>query len=351
MIFKSKYVALVIGVFVSTLTIGSLLFIDESEALVFFIVFLGSFVSSYSITYLILEFIIFKELRKFYSHVSEIGGTNATALQADDLNLSKMSTELFRYTSKKDEEIQKLKKVEAFRREFLADISHELKTPIFTAQGFLLTLLEGAMDDEKVRMRFLKKAAKSLDSLDNLVKDLVAISQLETGEFKLKKELFNIVDLVNEEVEQFDHKAKEQKIELSLEASDPFIIVQADYYRLAQVFQNLISNAIKYSGGNCKVIVFIQHDDGVVHINVKDTGTGIPSEHIDKLFQRFYRVDKSRSRQKGGSGLGLSIVRSIIEAHGSEINVKSTLDKGTEFMFSLSVKEAYDDSYVDDDTQ
>ena len=333
----------------SALTAGSLLFIDETDALVYFIAFLGSFVSSYVVVYLILEFIIFKELKKFYGHVAQAGGYNATDVQTDDLNLSKMSSELFNYTNTKEAEIRKLKEVEAFRREFLADISHELKTPIFTAQGFVHTLLEGAMDDEKVRVRFLTKAAKSLDSLDNLVKDLVEISQLETGEFKLKKEHFNLVDLINDEIEQFDVKAKEQKVILSLQNSQPYIIVQADYYRMAQVFQNLISNAIKYAGGNCEVIITIHDLDGEVFISVTDTGIGIEKEHLDKLFQRFYRVDKSRSRQKGGSGLGLSIVLSILQAHGSEITVSSETNKGTSFKFSLRVKEAYDNKYADEE--
>ena len=215
-----------------------------------------------------------------------------------------------------------------------------MKTPIFAAQGFVHLLIDGAKNDPKVRDRFLKKAAKSLDSLDVLVKDLIAISQLETGEFRLELDDFDIIQLIKDEIDQFEHKAKKKKIKLTFTSNvEQPIYVHADYYRIAQVFQNLISNGINYAGEKSTISISAIHGGDFVFFEVKDDGIGISEEHLSSIFNRFYRVDKSRSREKGGSGLGLSIVKHIVEAHDSSISAKSSLGQGVTFQFQLKIIE------------
>ena len=335
MIFKSRSVALIISLFVGILTNVSLSFVPGLDALPYLFAFCGAFVSTYIICYLIFEFIIFKELRRFYNHIGQSDNTGPDAL--DSMNLIKMSSQLFRFAEKKEAEIIKLKKVEAFRREFLADISHELKTPLFAAQGMVETLIDGAIDDKKVRNKFLKKASKSLDQLDNIVKDLITISHLETGELKLEFDDYDLVEIVQEYIDQFEQKAqkKETNLQFEVKSTSSRLLTKVDRYRIGQVFQNLIGNGINYAGLGATVTVRLIDESDYINVVVSDNGIGIEKEHLDKIFQRFYRVDKSRSREKGGTGLGLSIVKYIVEAHDSKVKVESELNKGTTFFFKL----------------
>ena len=230
--------------------------------------------------------------------------------------------------------------METFRKEFIADISHELKTPIFAAQGFVHTLLDGAVKDKSVRNRFLKKAAKSLDGLDMLVQDLLTLSQIETGEIKMHFEDFDIRRLTEEVFEQFENKADKKMIDMRFEPNIPEeVIVYGDWQRINQVMTNLISNAVKYSGEKSKIRVNFIPIDGEVEVVVRDTGEGIPEEDVKRIFERFYRVDKSRSREKGGTGLGLAIVKHIMEGHNTKVEVKSSPGKGSEFKFRLKAGE------------
>jgi two-component system phosphate regulon sensor histidine kinase PhoR len=235
----------------------------------------------------------------------------------------------------KQKEIDELRKLEAFRKEFIADISHELKTPIFAAQGFVHTLLDGAVNDKSVRIKFLKKAAKSLDGLDALVQDLLTLSHIETGQIKMHFESFDIYDLTTEIFEQFEDKAIDREIKLKLVEPESKAMVFADRQRISQVMTNLISNAIKHSfeGGEVKVHFDINKKNIEVHI--KDHGEGIASDHLSRIFERFYRVDKSGARSEGGSGLGLAIVKHIIEGHKEKIYVESQFGIGSEFSFTL----------------
>jgi two-component system phosphate regulon sensor histidine kinase PhoR len=240
------------------------------------------------------------------------------------------------FTNSKEQEIEDLKKLEAFRREFVANVSHELKTPLFAAQGFIHTLIDGAAKDEKVRTNFLNKAARSLDGLEMLVQDLLMLSHIETGEIKMKMEEQDLVSLAKDVAEEFEDLAGKKKIRLKVDEPKKKAIVMADAKWIRQVITNLVSNAIQYTPEEGKVTIRFDISRKNVELAVVDNGTGIPPEHIDRIFERFYRVDKSRSREQGGTGLGLAIVKHILEGHHSKAEVKSEVGKGSEFSFKLS---------------
>ncbi len=237
-------------------------------------------------------------------------------------------------------EIQKLRELEAYRREFLGEVSHELKTPIFAVQGFIHTLMDGAIYDETVRIKFLKKAMKNADRLSDLVEDLLIITQAESGEMEIRMRKFAIYDLVAEVMENLDYKFTRKNRSISSQIVSGIAkedLVYADRERIQQVLTNLVENAIKYGHPDGQVQVMLNRHDRKVRVTVKDDGPGIASEHLDKIFRRFYRVDKSRSREKGGTGLGLSICKHLLEAHGESIWVESEVGKGTQFIFTLTL--------------
>lgn len=248
---------------------------------------------------------------------------------------SKINQELFNFVSKKEDEIDELKKLEVYRREFLADISHELKTPIFAAQGFIHTLLDGAINDKANREKFLIKAAKNLDGLEALVQDIILLSQMETGELKMVIEAFDISNLIKDIFEQVEDRAEKKDTKLILNAYEKHIIVFGDPFRIKQVILNLVDNSIKYGNEHGEVQVELERDKDNVLISIKDDGPGIAPEHLSRIFDRFYRVEKSRSKERGGSGLGLSIVQKVIESHQSKVSVISKIGKGTTFSFKL----------------
>ena len=255
----------------------------------------------------------------------------------------RLTLEIFIRTYIKNEEqrrseINILKDQENYRREFLGNISHELKTPLFTIQGYILTLVEGgAMKDKKVREKYLKRAAKGVDRIISIVKDLDLITQFESGIKTVDRSDFNIYDLVDNVFDLLEFESEKNNILLELENNNNSVInVNADQERILQVLTNLIVNSIKYGSNNgyTKVIVEDYNTEKVI-IRVIDNGEGIEQEHLPRLFERFYRIDKNRSRKKGGSGLGLSIVKHIIEAHQEQIFVESKIGVGTEFSFTL----------------
>jgi len=235
------------------------------------------------------------------------------------------------------EEINILKDQENYRREFLGNVSHELKTPLFTIQGYILTLIEGALKDKKVRGKYLRRSAKGVDRLISIVKDLDLITQFESGVKTVDKTDFNIYELIENvyDLMEFESEKNNTKLLVYNENNTP-VIVNADKERILQVLTNLVVNSIKYGkeGGYTKVKVE-EYDKDRIIVRVKDNGEGIEEEHLPRLFERFYRIDKNRSRKKGGSGLGLSIVKHIIEAHQEQIFVKSKIGQGTEFSFTL----------------
>ena len=235
------------------------------------------------------------------------------------------------------EEINILKDQENYRREFLGNVSHELKTPLFTIQGYILTLIEGALKDKKVRGKYLRRSAKGVDRLISIVKDLDLITQFESGIKTVDKTDFNIYELIENvyDLMEFESEKNNTKLLVNYQNNTP-VIVNADKERILQVLTNLVVNSIKYGkeGGYTEVKVEEYDKDSII-VRVKDNGEGIEDEHLPRLFERFYRIDKNRSRKKGGSGLGLSIVKHIIEAHQEQIFVESKIGQGTEFSFTL----------------
>lgn len=237
-----------------------------------------------------------------------------------------------------EKEILRLNKIENYRKEFIGDISHELKTPIFAIQGFLETLLNGALDDPEVNELFLQKAMKNVYRLTYLTKDLMEISKLETGELKSNFQEIYLRDLVLDVVENLQYKSQKEHVSIRVDDFDKNLQVTADRNQIKQVLINLIENAIKYNVQNGSVEIGVKpsaEDSSRVLLYVKDTGIGIDPKDIPRVTERFFRVDKSRSREKGGTGLGLSIVKHIIEAHGETLAIESSKE-GTEFSFTLS---------------
>ena len=251
-------------------------------------------------------------------------------------NLLGLQSEIQKMFEKEKNDIEYLKKLEKMRREFLANVSHELRTPIFTIQGYIETLLHGAINDKKVNKSFLEKANTHTISLSNLLNDLIDISMIESGEMRLSFRYFDIVDYIKKLIEEIRPTIADKDISLDLVTKLDRLNVYGDKDKLRQVFVNLIQNAIKYTEKG-KVEIIIERGDRDCNISVKDTGIGIPEDALGRIFERFYRVDKARSRAVGGTGLGLAIVKHIIEAHDSKIEVKSKLNEGSEFSFRLKI--------------
>ncbi|OIN57896.1 sensor histidine kinase [Arsenicibacter rosenii] len=340
MLLSPRITALLLAVLISALTTVFLAFVEGVTNSMLFVAGVSSFGVSFFLILYAIEILVYREVDKMYKtiHKLKLKDFNITrkSISKNNNPFKKLNDEIFVYVAKKQKEIEELRRIEQFRREFLADVSHELKTPIFAAQGFIHTLLDGAIDDEKVRGKFLAKAAKSLDGLDALVKDLVALSQLETGEVKMHFERVDLHEVVGEIFDQLEKIAHNKGVSLKVRTDKPNgTWVKADPQRIVQVMTNLIENAIKYGNEHGKVLVSLEEDKKNILVSVKDDGPGIPPEHLSRIFERFYRVDKSRSKERGGTGLGLAIVKHILNAHKSKITVMSKMEKGTTFSFKL----------------
>jgi two-component system, OmpR family, phosphate regulon sensor histidine kinase PhoR len=349
MVSSSRSLALLVALCSSLATALILLFFDDitigSVAIIAGIIVLCVFAA----VYLVLQLFIFKEITTLEQTVSRLQNGDFSLDDRPDppplTPLKNVHEEIFSFAEKKQQEIENLRKLEAFRRDFIADVSHELKTPIFAAQGFIHTLLDGAVKDRSVRMKFLKKAAKSLDGLDALVQDLLTLSQIETGQIKMQREAVEMRGLIEEVAEQFEAKLLKKHLDLRVEGVNTPITVYADRQRLCQVMTNLISNAIRHSFEGGEVIVDLREQKKFVEISVRDFGEGIAPEHHNRIFERFYRVDKSRTKDKGrgGTGLGLAIVKHILEGHNTKAEVDSTPGHGSVFSFKLPRFEGSDD--------
>ncbi len=299
------------------------------------------FIGSYLIVHLILYIVVFKELNNISSLLDKVKKKDYAHINDKDYRysssqLDEIKQEIANFARQKNTEIYELQKLEIFRREFLADVSHELKTPIFSAQGFVHTLIDGAINDEKVRDRFLQKAANSIEGLNILVQDLITISQLEIGEIKMHFTSFDLHKLTQDIFDQLEESAAAKETKLKFNRFSPkSCYIFADKLRIGQVMTNLIVNAVKYGveKGTVEVNFLIEGED--VHISIKDNGPGIEEKHLSRIFERFYRIEKSRSKDQGGTGLGLAIVKHILEAHDSRIQVYSKVNEGTEFAFTL----------------
>jgi two-component system phosphate regulon sensor histidine kinase PhoR len=250
--------------------------------------------------------------------------------------IEQLNQEILKIANDREKEIEHLTKLENYRKEYLGNVSHELKTPIFNIQGYVSTLIDGGLYDESINLEYLKRADKSVDRMINIIDDLETISQLESGALVLDTEKFDVVALAKDVLEQLELTASKRNIKLILDdESKKSIKVIADKFRIRQVFVNLITNSIKYGKDNGLTKLKLKIFDETAVIEVSDNGIGIEEKHLPRLFERFYRIDKGRSREQGGTGLGLSIVKHIIEAHDQHITVNSTPGLGTSFTFTL----------------
>src|SRR5579862_3126215 len=229
------------------------------------------------------------------------------------------------------EDITKMKKLERIRSEFLGNVSHELRTPIFAIQGMLETLLNGGLEDHEISWDFIERSLNNTQRLNALLSDLIEISRIESGDMKMSFRYFPLKDFICQIIAEFRLQAEHKRITVSMEEMDAAIEVMGDKERLKQALVNLLDNAIKYTPADGSVRVSVGVETDAIRIFVTDTGIGIPEEHLSRIFERFYRVDKVRSREVGGTGLGLAIVKHIIEAHGSKIEVRSVPDQGSTF--------------------
>ncbi|MCX6257661.1 MAG: ATP-binding protein [Bacteroidia bacterium] len=297
------------------------------------------------ISTLILSFIqkkfIYEKIKVIYKTIHNSKTENGRSIvkpMTGENALENINKEVAEWAERHNEEIRQLKKLETYRREFLANVSHELKTPLFNIQGYILTLLDGALDDKNVNRDYLQKSEKNIDRLINIVEDLEIISQFESGEMNLFYSRFDIVSLCHEVFDMLENKARKKKIRFSFTEDtrpDKPVFVFADKERIQQALINLADNSLKYGveGGQTRV-GFHDMDENIL-IEISDNGIGIGQEHLPRLFERFYRVDKSRSRDAGGSGLGLAIVKHIIESHKQTIHVRSSPGIGSSFSFTL----------------
>lgn len=313
--------------------------------------FLGCFVICFAAIQLRAQKFIYKRIQHIYNEVAVLDATAFDKMPiATDMKMLKSQVE--QYAREKKVEIETLQIREEYRKEFLGNVSHELKTPLFTIQGYIDTLLDGAHKDKSLRKKYLTRAQKGVDRLTYIVNDLDMITKLEIGDMSLEKDIFDIVDLVHQVFDQFEMKASKKKISLETDiVYKEQILVHADAARVQQVISNLVVNSIKYGRENGTTEVSIEDlINNKVIVRVTDNGEGIAAEHLPRLFERFFRVDRSGNRKEGGSGLGLAIVKHIIEAHNERIYIESELGMGSEFSFTLekavSNKKAIEDIEV-----
>ena len=254
---------------------------------------------------------------------------------SDDV-ITEVEEAAIEWTEERNKEISKLKEQEEFRREFLGNLAHELKTPVFSIQGYVLTLLDGALEDESVNRMFLERASKATDRISRILEDLDEITRLEVEDLKVEFKPFDIFELTKEVFESFEIIAQEKNIKLKFAKEHVNgITVLGDRGKIGQVLTNLIGNSIFYGNDNGETVARFYIVDGIVTIEISDNGPGIEDKYISRLFERFYRVEKSRNRNEGGSGLGLAIVKHIVESHGQTITVRSTVGLGSTFSFTL----------------
>ncbi len=307
------------------------------------VTFLAVFaISLYIFSFLVIqyrvEFFIYRRVKKIYDDVSFLESSSLIN-QPITTDMATLTREVKKFATDKKLEIETLKIKEEYRREFLGNVSHELKTPLFTVQGYILTLLDGAMKDKTLRKKYLERAEKGVERLVYIVQDLDMISKFEMGDLNLSFDKFNIVQVTQNVFDLLEMKAEKKNIILSFDNKySKAISVSGDREKIQQVITNLVVNAIKYGKENGFVEVgFDVLENGKVIVRVKDNGEGIEKQNIPRLFERFYRVDKSGARTEGGSGLGLSIVKHIIEAHNGKIHVQSEINVGSEFSFTIEL--------------
>jgi two-component system phosphate regulon sensor histidine kinase PhoR len=337
----SVFNAIVITIIYVALSTSLALILPETVWWVFILLGISLYVIVYLMFRYTVEKFIYSKIKIIYKTIHNLKLKKEEKIKkgmpvSGDL-IDQAHQEVVEWGEERRKEIEDLKKLEAYRREYIGNVSHELKTPIFNIQGYVLTLLDGGLDDPDINKEYLLRTEKSINRMIAIIEDLEAISQLESGELKLNIEVFDILALTKEVLEFLEIKARKRKNTVFFAHNyDKPLMVSGDKQRIRQVLTNLIDNAIKYGknkNGNTKLSYFDM--DEHILVEVTDDGIGIEEENINRLFERFYRTDKGRSREQGGTGLGLAIVKHIIEAHKQTINVRSRIGVGTTFAFTL----------------
>ena len=334
---KSRLLLLIVTLFISALiSFVSLLLlfgIDNIDFVDFTKVFLLTFLVVYIIGNVYTRSFLYSKLKEISKDILPEKNISQTVTT----NMEELVTEIKDYDSKRKSEFSEMKKLESFRREFIGNLAHEIKTPLFTSQSYILTLLDGALKDENVNIKYLKTASKAIDRLNLIVKDLDLITKIESGESILNKNKFDIINLTENVFEMLEFTAKKKKIKLTVNKDKGLLTkVIADKEKIEQVLTNLIDNSIKYGKdyGTTEIVIQSLNEDKII-VRVTDNGVGFKKENYTRIFERFFRVDRSGSRSAGGSGLGLAIVKHIIDAHDEKIYVESEFGVGSEFSFTL----------------
>lgn len=323
--------SILVGFTASLLVLG-VFFLEKPDYFKSLDVYIYSIVSWVVISltsYFVFRVYIKNQFKKIYASIDQVFENNENYGETTQEKIENWITA-------RSKEVKELKTTEAYRREFFGNLAHELKTPVFSVEGYILTLLEGGLEDENINRKFLKKAAKGVDRITKVIQDMDTITKIESGALKLDFKKIALFDLIKNVISELEDLAETKNITIDLTKPNVMEInILGDKLKLEQVFTNLIANSIYYGNQNGKTDIVIKEVKNKVEILVKDNGIGIPKNHLPRLFERFYRVEKSRNRNKGGSGIGLAIVKHIIEAHNHTISVDSQTGVGTSFTFSL----------------
>ncbi len=335
-----KLLSVFVSVVMSTINaLLSLLLKPQWEVAI--IVFLVTCIITYLLYYYTLQRFIYRKIKLIYKFIYQTKATKREEYFYQNVlpqkSIEEVREDVEHWATQRRKEVETLRANEQFRKEFLMNLAHELRTPVFTIQGYVDRLLNGALEDPSVNRKFLTNANKGIERLVQLLDDLGEISKLESGKMPIIQESFVIQDLVKDVFEELSLKAKNKSIQLSIKSgTERPLEVYADKPKIKQVLVNLIENSIKYGHENGQVIAgFYEVDDNHIYTEISDDGPGISEEHLPRIFERFYRADRSRSRDVGGTGLGLAIVKHIIEAHGQTVTVRSTINVGSSFGFTL----------------
>ena len=332
--FQSLFYSIVISLVICLIALATFgeLSIEFIFSLNFFLLFILCSIVVYAIGAFFVKFFLYNSVRVISDEIfqSDVDSTITT-------NMEDLLKKIRQYDDDQKSEISEMKKQETFRREFIGNLAHELKTPLFTSESYILTLLDGAIDDDEVNKKYLKIAGKAIHRLNLIVKDLDLITKIESGEYEIKRTDFDIINLAQNVFEMLEITASKKNIKLLLEFNDKLPLrVNADNEKIQQVLTNLVENSIKYGKENGTTELVIQElTENKIIVRVTDNGLGIEEKHFNRLFERFYRVDQSGSRKGGGSGLGLAIVKHIMDAHDEKIYIESEFGVGSEFSFTL----------------
>ena len=332
--FQSLFYSIVISLVICLIALATFgeFSIESIFSLNFFLLFILCSIVVYAIGAFFVKFFLYNSVRVISDEIfqSDVDSTITT-------NMEDLLKKIRQYDDDQKSEISEMKKQETFRREFIGNLAHELKTPLFTSESYILTLLDGAIDDDEVNKKYLKIAGKAIHRLNLIVKDLDLITKIESGESEIQRTDFDIINLAQNTLEMLEITASKKNIKLMLEFNDKLPLrVNADNEKIQQVLTNLVENSIKYGKENGTTELVIQElTENKIIVRVTDNGLGIEKKHFNRLFERFYRVDQSGSRKGGGSGLGLAIVKHIMDAHDEKIYIESEFGVGSEFSFTL----------------